>query len=222
MKKRIITGLMVLLLVGCLTVSAHEIPDLTRNGTIAFHLDWKGEPLAGGTLTMYRVGDIAEDDGNYSFAAVPGLSNPVPEDLDDPALAASMVAAAENAGLKSSTVSVENGDAVFTDVAPGLYVVIQKKAAEGFAPLSPFFISMPQFRDGRYEYDIAADPKVSPEPEPTEPTRPKPTEPKPPVPTQPQTGQLNWPIPVMAVSGVVLVIIGWILCASRKRCGYVS
>ena len=217
MKKRIITCLIVLLLVGSLTVSAHEVPDLTRKGSIAFCMDWEGEPLTGGTLTMYRVGDIVEDDGNYSFAAVPGLKNQVPDDLNDPALAASMVAAAENAGLESITVSVENGEAVFTDVAPGLYVVIQKKAAEGFSPLSPFFISMPQFRDGRYEYDIAADPKVSLEPEPTEPTQPKPTEPKPPVPSLPQTGQLNWPVPILAAAGFGLFLAGGILCSGRKK-----
>ena len=210
MKKRIITCLIVLLLVGSLTVSAHEVPDLTQKGSIAFCMDWEGVPLNGGTLTMYRVGDIVEDDGDYSFAAVPGLKNPVPDDLNDPALAASMVAAAENAGLESITVSVENGEAVFTDVAPGLYVVIQKKAAEGFSPLSPFFISMPQFRDGRYEYDIAADPKVSLEPEPTEPTQPKPTEPKPPVPSLPQTGQLWWPVPVLFCAGLVLILFGLI------------
>ena len=220
MKKRIITCLIVLLLVGSLTVSAHEVPDLTQKGSIVFCMDWEGVPLNGGTLTMYRVGDIVEDDGDYSFAAVSGLKNPVPDDLNDPALAASMVAAAENAGLEPITVSVENGEAVFTDVAPGLYVVIQKKAAEGFSPLSPFFISMPQFRDGRYEYDIAADPKVSPEPEPadpTKPTQPKPTEPKPPVPSLPQTGQLNWPVPILAAAGFGLFLTGGILCSGRKK-----
>ena len=217
MKKRIITGLMVLLLVGSLTVSAHEVPDLTRNGTITFRLDWEGEPLTGGTLTMYRVGDVAEDDGNYSFTAVPTLPGVVLDDLNDPALAAALVAAAENVELESVTASVEDGEAVFTDLAPGLYVVHQEKAAEGFSPLSPFFISMPRFRDGTYEYEITADPKVSLEPEPTEPTQPKPTEPKPPVPSLPQTGQLNWPVPILAAAGFGLFLTGGLLCSGRKK-----
>ncbi|MCD7821787.1 MAG: hypothetical protein LUG64_06230, partial [Clostridiales bacterium] len=37
----------------------------------------------------------------------------------------------------------------------------------------------------------------------------------------PQTGQLNWPVPVLAVSGVVLFALGWGLSRSgRKREGY--
>ena len=214
MKKRIITGLIVLLLVGSLTFTATEIPD---NGTITFRLDWEGQPLTGGTLTMYRVGDLVENDGNYSFAAVPALPGVALDDLDDPALAAALVAAADNVELESITASVENGEAVFTDVAPGLYVVAQKKAAAGFLPLSPFFISMPRFRDGTYEYEITADPKVSLEPEPTEPPQTKPTEPKPPVPTLPQTGQLNWPVPILAAAGFGLFLTGGLLCSGRKK-----
>ena len=30
-------------------------------------------------------------------------------------------------------------------------------------------------------------------------------------PTLPQTGQLNWPIPFMACSGVLLFAVGWVL-----------
>ena len=40
---------------------------------------------------------------------------------------------------------------------------------------------------------------------------------KPQDPTLPQTGQLNWPVPVLAVSGVVLFTIGWLICFNRKK-----
>jgi LPXTG-motif cell wall-anchored protein len=36
----------------------------------------------------------------------------------------------------------------------------------------------------------------------------------------PQTGQLNWPIPAMAIAGAVLLVLGWILLAGRKRAGH--
>lgn len=38
-------------------------------------------------------------------------------------------------------------------------------------------------------------------------------------PKLPQTGQMNWPIPVMTVAGLALFIFGWYLCFGRKREG---
>ena len=45
----------------------------------------------------------------------------------------------------------------------------------------------------------------------------EPPTPPPPPPDLPQTGQLNWPIPTMAIAGAVLLVLGWILLAGRKR-----
>lgn len=39
-------------------------------------------------------------------------------------------------------------------------------------------------------------------------------------PKLPQTGQMNWPIPVMTVSGLALFLLGWFLCFGRKRDSY--
>lgn len=65
------------------------------------------------------------------------------------------------------------------------------------------------------------------EPRPTEskPTEPKPTEtepekPKPTLPVGsvlPQTGQLNWPVPVMAAAGLSLLVLGWYLNRGKKN-----
>lgn len=209
MKKRIFAALLAVLLLGCLTVHAHEVPDLTKNGTITFVMDWNGEPLSGGSLTMYRVGDIVEDDGNFGFACVAQIEAVPLEDLDDPELAAALAAAARDAGLEALAAPIQDGEAVFADVATGLYVVVQDEAAPGFAPLSPFLISMPKYEDGRYVTDVTADPKVPLETAPTEPTQPKPTEPD--DPKLPQTGQLNWPVPILAVSGLALFVAGCFL-----------
>ena len=50
------------------------------------------------------------------------------------------------------------------------------------------------------------------EPEPTSTTPPAPTDPR-----LPYTGQLNWPIPVLAVTGVVLVAAGIKLKKGNRR-----
>ena len=36
-------------------------------------------------------------------------------------------------------------------------------------------------------------------------------------PVLPQTGQLNWPVPVLACSGVLLFAIGWVLNRQGKK-----
>ena len=77
-------------------------------------------------------------------------------------------------------------------------------------------MSLPQWQNDGYVYDLTASPKVPLVPEPTEPTVP--TEPTDPTdPWLPQTGQLNWPIPLMAVSGLALFMAGCILCFGRKK-----
>jgi len=36
----------------------------------------------------------------------------------------------------------------------------------------------------------------------------------------PQTGQLNWPVPLMACAGLALFALGWALCYAGKKEGY--
>lgn len=218
MKKRIFAALIALALLGALTVSAHEVPDLTKTGTITLIMEWNGEPQEGGTLAIFRVGDVTESDGDYGFACVPEIEAVSLGDLNDPDLAAALAEAAGKAGLDSVSAPIADGRAHFADVVPGLYVVVQTAPTEGFCALRPFLISMPKFEDGHYVTDVTAHPKTSLEPAPTEPTEPRPTQPD--DPKLPQTGQLNWPVPMLAVSGLALFAAGCFLRFGRKDEGY--
>ena len=224
MKKRILSMLAVLLLLGsvALTAFASEIPDLTKNGSITFTMDWENKPLNSGSLSIYRVGIIAADKSLYHFELIDALkdSKLSLEKVDDPNLAKDLAILALKKNLTEIKTHIKNGKAVFPDVAPGLYVVMQnaEDASNGFAPINPFLISVPQYENGVYELDVTADPKVPFESIPTDPTKPKPT--KPTGPTLPQTGQLNWPVPLLAVSGVALFAVGWILFSGRKKDDY--
>lgn len=93
-----------------------------------------------------------------------------------------------------------------------MVVQAEGDATEGFAPISPFLISMPKYENGAYVTDVTATPKV---PLVTEPTEPEATEP--PDPQLPQTGQLNWPIPVLLVSGLALFMLGWYLRRGGRK-----
>jgi len=214
MKKRVISFVLVSLLLISLSMNAaaHEIPDLEKKGSITLTICYEKEPVNGGSLTLYRVGDIVEDNGDYVFELIETLdpAQSVIEKPEDAELARELAAKAAEAKLKGITASINEGEAVFSDVEPGLYVVVQLEASDGFEALSPFMISMPKFENGVYVTDVKAAPKTELEKEPS-------AHEKPADPTLPQTGQLNWPVPILAVSGVTLFAAGWVLCFKRKK-----
>ena len=224
MMKRISALLAALLLLGSLavTVSAQELPNLNRNGSIVFSMDYDGKPLNSGSLSLTRVGDISIENGDSSFVLIQELqgSGLSLTDLNSPELAERLAILAAEKKLPKTTAQIKNGSAGFYNVKPGLYLVTQgaDEACEGLAPINPFLISLPRYENGRYVYQLTGDPKVSPEPEPTQPTEP--TEPKPTLPPEgdlPQTGQLNWPVPVLACAGVALFLTGWLMSRDKKR-----
>ena len=217
MKNRILSALLALILMSALIVHAsavHPVPDLSQNGSLTFAMELDGTALDNGNLNLYKVGEIAEDDGNYFFQLMDEREIKKESQIDEN-LAKEMLTLAKEMSLTKLTAPIEAGSTEFADLPVGLYVVWQdeKDATKGLFPIQPFLISVPRFQNGTYELDVLAKPKNAPETIP-----PESTEPPPPLPPKlPQTGQLNWPVPVMALTGTMLFVMGWILCMSRKR-----
>lgn len=211
MRKRMLPLFAALLLL-CMSISAaaHDVPDLNKTGSVTITMRRGDTIISGGTLSLIPVGEIAEDDGNYFFAPLEPYAELADdfEDLSDPLLAARIADIATYQRGITMTVD-QDGNVIFGNVEPGLYLVMQKKAADGWNCISPFLISVPNMQDGVYVYDVDASPKVELTPAPEKPTE------KPPRPPQdttlPQTGQLNWPIPLMAAAGLVLFVFGFVL-----------
>jgi len=222
MKKITALLLALLLLSGALAARAAEMPDPERPGSLCLLLDWEGVPLTGGKVTLYRVADVAQQGGNAVFVLIPqlegtGLSL---EDLEDTALPQALADKALEKKLPPLQAPVQGGKAEFSQLLPGLYVVTQNResACDGFEPIDPFLISLPRWEKDGYAYDITAEPKVALEKTPdetTEPTEPEPTQPE--DTDLPQTGQLNWPIPVIATAGLALFALGWFLCFGKRE-----
>lgn len=224
MKKKSIALLLALaVLLGLAApICAAQLPDGTRSGSLVIRMEYDGEPLDSGALTLCRVAEIGIYDGNAYFTLVDALTGgPSLDKLDDPALAAQLADLAAEKDLPTIRAQIEEGRAEFPQLEPGLYVVTQPKAdaARGFDPIRPFLLSLPQWNGETYVYDLTAAPKVPLETQPTEPTKPtEPTEPTGPVPPNlPQTGQLNWPVPLMTVLGLVFFTMGWALCFRHRR-----
>lgn len=199
------------------TVRAHEIPDARRKGTITVEMEYDGETVTGGTLAAYQVGRIQEEDGNYRFAgteAMEGFSGSF-DDPGSPELAEEVAAFVEEHKLPAcAEAENEAGKVSFSGLELGLYLIVQTEASDGYEPLKPFLVAVPMNQDGRYVYEVNAVGKfqLHQEPEPTAP--PQPSEP-----SLPQTGQMNWPVPVLVVSGLALFSAGWALRFGKKKNG---
>lgn len=244
-KMRIRKQLAVLLLVllcGVFVSAAYaqEVPDTSRTGSISAVMSYGGAAVGGGTLTLYRVGDVSEDDGNYSFVltdafAASGLSLSA---VSDAGLAQSLAEYAQANGIEGTAVQIGEDGTVSADGLPlGLYLVAQQEqdAAEGYEAISPFLVSVPMYENGAYSYSVNAEPKMSAMvptagPEETE-EDPGEEETTPSTSagtttttssTLPQTGQLNWPVPVLAVAGLGLLLLGWELRLKGQRKSHVA
>ena len=233
-------------------------------------------PLRGGELTLYQVASVKRTNGNLYFDYTGDFTGcgVVLGDLSDSTLADQLLEYMPQ-GARGTTKTVDaDGNAAFEDLELGLYLIVQSKASNGYAPIKPFLVSLPMAENGKWNYEVDASPKVggytpvnpdtppvppTPVPDkpgtpeqPTEPTNPdtpknpdgpdspvSPGSPDSPVAPGspdspvapgkpdnpalaghpdgavmsglPQTGQLNWPIPFMACSGVLLFAVGWVL-----------
>ena len=224
MKRRLFCLLAVLALVLAMqtTVFAHNTLDLTQDGkgSITINLGYVEDTADFGSLLLLQVAQAQETDGDCAFVPTPEIAPAWDEeaDLRDPDFAFSLLAYAMEQGLEFDVHEVSaDGMVVFEDLKLGLYLVAQVDPAEGYEAINPFLIGVPNLEDGVYTYQVEASPKVSVKPLPTEP--PKPTEPRPPEPYLPQTGQLNWPVPLMAAVGLLLFAAGW---AMWRKGGYES
>lgn len=199
----------------CLTVYAREAPDLTQKGSITVEMTDGGKTVTGGSLTAYRVGEFSEEDGNYSFkktAAMEAFSESY-ENLESPDLAKKVAAFVKQHKVPAyGTAKNKNGKAVFSNLEQGLYLIVQTTASDGYEPLNSFLVTVPMRIDGDYVYEVDAAGKfqLKQKPGPADP-------PKPPKPNLPQTGQLNWPVPVMAAAGIGLLALGLALRLAERK-----
>lgn len=193
------------------------------------------EGISGETLILYQVAAAAEVGGEDTVSLTePFQESHVSLDtLDLSDTQAKKLAAALGEYVESHQVSGEKavtnaeGEAQWSGLPLGVYLVVSAGSEGAYEAVDPFIVVVPDSVNGSYLYDIKAAPKhgtvkpVTPRvPEtddPEEPVTPqKPDQPEeqpaqpPAVETEklPQTGQLWWPVPVLALSGAALVLLG--------------
>lgn len=233
-KKRLLSICFVFALLCALCLSAHaavDVPDESKTGTIRVTMLYNNQPVSGGTLSVYRVGDIHEDDGNYTFVLAEKFAGSnvtwTEETLGEPEVAKALSEYAAKNSIAADKTGTIGGDgkAALDGLALGLYLVKQEQPAAGYQCAEPFLVTVPYLEKETYLYDVDTTPKV-------EPLKVAPTDPPssdtqttvveaqpstvPQTGTLPQTGQLNWPIPVLVVLGLIFFSFGWFLRFGRK------
>ena len=198
----ILTAWLCLSLCGT-ALAGGPLPKGTGSLTVTMRDTDSGAAVPGGTLLLREVGKPAFDDGNKIWVFNEafedcGLSL---ADLGSAALAEGLAAYAKNNNIDGRTVEIgADGRASVEDLPVGLYLVTQVTPASGYSPIRPFLVSIPETVDGTYLYDVDASPKLELHKAPPTPT--------PTPPALPQTGQLWWPVPVLALIGLLLLGLG--------------
>lgn len=185
-----------------ITAYAHDVPDFDRSGNITITMKYGNEVVSGGSLTMYRVGDVVESDGDYHFVPCGSFSKIGQSfgDITSKELALNLSKIAKDEMGKTMNID-SAGNVQFSDLKIGLYLFVQNQASNGYESCSPFLVSLPYMENETYIYDIHVSSK----------TELKKTtsviDKKDPI--LPNTGILYWPIPVLVVGGLGLFVLGW-------------
>lgn len=148
--KRLVTAVLLFALAIAVPLGAQA------GGQCAIHLrfSYGGVPVSGGAVTLYKVSD--ENGLSTGFEEYEGGTEVSPED----AKALSRYAVASS--VPGDTRNTDNAGVIsYTGLLPGLYLLVQEKAACGFEPMSPFLVSLPMAVGGESLNDVFASPKMA-------------------------------------------------------------
>ena len=129
---------------------------------VALYDSAKDKALSGGQLTLYRVAEVKRKNGDLSFEYCGDFygCGIALGDLTDSTLADQLLEYMPQ-GAKGTTKTVDvDGNAAFEDLELGLYLIVQSKASNGYAPIKPFLVSLPMAENGKWNYEVDASPKV--------------------------------------------------------------
>lgn len=197
-------GIVLLLAIACLPVFAAE-----REGTLYLHCatkhDGKQIVFSGDSYALVKIADaqIESLDGTdmICYTTLPQYQS---YDCDWGSLDANQLQSKAKAlasittqqGPYTAVTTVDqHGMAVFSNLAPAFYLVIRTNTVEDHDQYAfePFLVGVPMVWEGSISSSVTASPKYgwtwTDE-------------------QLPQTGQLNWPVPVLLLLGTALIVLG--------------
>jgi len=151
-----------------LTLSPIATALFDKNGSITLNVTNPTDdtPLTNVSYRLYFFAKAYEAKGNINYKLIPPYdkANVDINDLQDPYLAVhlSYFSAANNLPYTEKSTD-GNGVLVFSDLTPGLYLVVPSQTEDDHYTSSPFVISVPRYdsENKKWEFDIIASPKIS-------------------------------------------------------------
>ena len=217
MKKCIclLSALIILLSIVPLSVFADEKIDLNKEGSITVKVIEEGVALKDMMLTCIKVANVELNNGFYEFVGIYERIRYTKENLNDSDFPGKVLKYVQDniSHFKKLNKRVDSkGIAEFNGLKPGLYLIYQSEAytqnGTDYTKINPFVVTIPY--KGKYKVDATSKPSLDafPTEPPTSPSKPS---------RLPQTGQLNWPVPVLASGGMLLFALGWWLVFSSRK-----
>lgn len=152
-----------LLILTCSSTAFAQDFDPQKNGSVSVTLteQHKKEPIIGAELSVYYVATVRMNtDGNLSYVFTDSFENSG-IDIADPSLATKLDIFVSDHTVPSFKVTTdENGTATCKELALGLYFIKQTGTVDGYAPCTPFVVTVPAKNADGYEYEINTSPKT--------------------------------------------------------------
>lgn len=165
--KRMLALLLSLLLLTAIPVAAFADQfDLAKTGSISIQLRdiYHPEKAIGGTVRLHKVGEAIIQNSALSFTPTAEFSGSgvALADVNAAGLPDKLLAYAEGNKIPGTSVKANSaGNAVFSGLAAGLYLVSQETAVSGYYKVSPFLVTLPMYdAESGWRYSIQASPKV--------------------------------------------------------------
>ena len=185
--RKVIVSLMLLCVLGTQLPGAKAAGNY---GSIRVTLDAGDLAVTNGAVTLYQVGYRVED--GYRIAESFGGGIIRGEDAYSSNLAQWLAESADESGM--TMLLDADGNAVFSELEEGLYMLVQTERMDGFYPILPVLLSVPEAE--QWDLQIYRQPA--------------------PVVTEiPHTGQS--PAPFFGVAGMILSSAGLLLCRKKVR-----
>jgi len=204
MRRAIISLVIIIFVTLFLPINAgvFAAPSDPTPGTLTIHIEnYEGEDIVGAGFAIYQIATLASDNGHTSFVPTTLFADykgSLPVSMtagENQASAESLVQYIGEKKISGLEVTTDaDGEAVLSDLNPGLYLIRQTVSVEGYDDIDPFLVALPiTSADGRtLLYDVTVAPKIGSATTPTDPTDPtSPTDPTTPTdptsPTNPTT-----------------------------------
>ena len=151
-----------LLLTCSIPVSAEEL-DTERTGTISVTLmeQYGKIPIVGAELSLYYIATVSQNADGKLMYTYTELFSEMEIALDDRELATKLDVLLSEKNLPATKLYTDaEGAIVCRDLPLGLYFIRQTGEVEGYAPCTPFLVTLPGENEDGYVYEVNATPKT--------------------------------------------------------------